>query len=117
MIIGTPKEIKNHEYRVGLTPESAGELAGNGHEVLVETGAGAGIGATDADYQIRGARVVPDAANGIRRLGDGGESEGAAGRRTRSAARRPGALYLPAPCRRRAANPGSARPGRGEHRL
>ena len=38
MIVGTPKEIKNHEYRVGLTPESVFELTAHGHEVLVETG-------------------------------------------------------------------------------
>ena len=62
MIIGTPKEIKNHEYRVGLTPESAGELASRGNTVLVETGAGLGIGALDADYVERGATIVPDAA-------------------------------------------------------
>src|SRR3546814_3217145 len=42
MIIGTPREIKNHEYRVGLTPESARELVVHGHRVLVQTGAGDG---------------------------------------------------------------------------
>ncbi len=63
MIIGTPKEIKNHEYRVGLTPESAGELASSGNSVLVETGAGLGIGAMDEDYVARGATIVPDAAS------------------------------------------------------
>ena len=42
MIIGSPKEIKNHEYRVGLTPESVSELVAHGHEVLIETGAGEG---------------------------------------------------------------------------
>jgi len=63
MIIGTPKEIKNHEYRVGLTPESAGELASRDNTVLVETGAGLGIGALDADYVARGATIVPDAAS------------------------------------------------------
>lgn len=62
MIIGTPKEIKNHEYRVGLTPESAGELASRGNTVLVETGAGLGIGALDSDYVARGATIVADAA-------------------------------------------------------
>ncbi len=62
MRIGCPKEIKNHEYRVGLTPESVAELAARGHEVLVETGAGAGIGAGDADYEEAGARIAPDAA-------------------------------------------------------
>jgi alanine dehydrogenase len=61
MLIGVPKEIKNHEYRVGLTPASVREIAGHGHPVLVESGAGAGIGATDADYTAAGAKVVPGA--------------------------------------------------------
>lgn len=61
MRVGTVKEIKNHEYRVGLTPESVRELAANGHEVWVETGAGNGIGASDADYQAAGATIQPDA--------------------------------------------------------
>ncbi len=62
MRIGVPKEIKNHEYRVGLTPESVAELVGRGHEVGVEAGAGAGIGSDDAEYEAAGARMVPDAA-------------------------------------------------------
>lgn len=62
MLIGIPKEIKNHEYRVGLTPESVAELVHAGHHVLVETNAGAGIGASDADYRAAGAEVAPDAA-------------------------------------------------------
>ena len=61
MRIGCPKEIKNHEYRVGLTPESVRELTAHGHEVWVETGAGMGIGATDMDYQACGAKIQPDA--------------------------------------------------------
>ncbi|MXO75689.1 alanine dehydrogenase [Altererythrobacter aerius] len=61
MRIGCPKEIKNHEYRVGLTPESVRELTVNGHEVWLETGAGMGIGATDADYRAAGAQIQPDA--------------------------------------------------------
>jgi alanine dehydrogenase len=61
MRVGCPKEIKAQEYRVGLTPESAAELARAGHEVLIETGAGDGIGASDARYQQIGARIVPDA--------------------------------------------------------
>ena len=59
MRVGVPKEIKNHEYRVGLTPGAAREYSGAGHDVLVETGAGAGIGASDADYVAAGARIVP----------------------------------------------------------
>jgi alanine dehydrogenase len=63
MRIGTVKEIKNNEFRVGLTPESVAELTGHGHEVWVEAGAGLGIGAVDADYIAAGARIAPDAAD------------------------------------------------------
>ncbi|WP_136636532.1 alanine dehydrogenase [Pseudooceanicola onchidii] len=58
MRIGCPKEIKTHEYRVGLTPESAAELIAHGHEVLIEAGAGLGIGADDAAYQAVGAQIT-----------------------------------------------------------
>ncbi len=58
MRIGCPREIKNREYRVGLTPESAKELAAHGHEVWIESGAGLGIGADDAQYRAAGARIV-----------------------------------------------------------
>lgn len=58
MRIGVPKEIKNHEYRVGLTPESVAELVAHGHEVLIETKAGAGIGAEDKDYAEAGGKIV-----------------------------------------------------------
>jgi len=58
MRIGSPKEIKNPEYRVGLTPESARELTARGHEVWIETEAGCGIDATDAQYVAAGAKIV-----------------------------------------------------------
>ena len=58
MLIGVPKEIKNHEYRVGFTPESVAEAVHHGHEVVVETQAGAGIGAEDAEYIAAGARIA-----------------------------------------------------------
>jgi alanine dehydrogenase len=61
MLIGVPKEIKNHEYRVGLTPSSVRELVARGHQVIVETNAGAGIGCSDADYKMAGAVAVPTA--------------------------------------------------------
>ena len=61
MLIGVPKEIKDHEYRVGLTPDSVNEVVLHGHEVLVEHGAGAGIGADDADYAAAGAATAADA--------------------------------------------------------
>ncbi len=62
MIVGTVKEIKNHEYRVGLTPESVAELVEHGHSVLVEASAGLGIGADDASYAAAGAEIVGTAA-------------------------------------------------------
>ncbi|MGI9247335.1 MAG: alanine dehydrogenase, partial [Steroidobacteraceae bacterium] len=62
MRIGVPKEIKVHEYRVGLVPAAVRELVDAGHDVLVETGAAAGIGFADADYQRVGARIAPNAA-------------------------------------------------------
>lgn len=62
MRIGAPKEIKTREYRVGLTPESVSELLRAGHEVIVETGAGLGVGAEDARYARLGATIAPDAA-------------------------------------------------------
>jgi len=61
MRIGVPKEIKVHEYRVGLTPQSVAELSGLGHQLLVETQAGAGIGFSDADYVAAGAQIAADA--------------------------------------------------------
>lgn len=62
MRVGTVKEIKNHEYRVGMTPESARELVQHGHEVWVQSGAGLGIGAKDSDYQRAGAKMIETAA-------------------------------------------------------
>jgi len=62
MRVGVPKEIKNHEYRVGLTPPSVAELVKAGHEVVVETQAGAGIDFEDQDYVAAGARIVGTAA-------------------------------------------------------
>ena len=61
MLVGVPKEIKNSEYRVGLVPGSVREYVAHGHEVLVETGAGAGIKASDQDYEAAGAKIAPDA--------------------------------------------------------
>ena len=61
MLIGVPKEIKVHEYRVGLTPESVRELVGGGHGVMVEHEAGIGIGAGDADYRSAGAVIAMNA--------------------------------------------------------
>ncbi|HEV8406627.1 MAG TPA: alanine dehydrogenase, partial [Sphingomicrobium sp.] len=61
MRIGVPKEIKVHEYRVGLTPASVAELVAHGHEVFVETKAGEGIDCPDSAYEKSGAKILPDA--------------------------------------------------------
>ncbi len=62
MHVGVPKEIKIHEYRVGLTPPSVAELTASGHRVTVETGAGSGIDFTDGDYVAAGATIAATAA-------------------------------------------------------
>ena len=62
MLIGVPREIKNREYRAGLVPACVRELVARGHRVLVESGAGAGMGADDAAYQRAGADITPAAA-------------------------------------------------------
>ena len=61
MLVGVPKEIKTHEYRVGLTPGAVREYVAAGHQVVVEKQAGSGIGATDGDYQNAGARIADTA--------------------------------------------------------
>ena len=63
MLIGVPKEIKDNEYRVGLAPESVRELVAHNHNVIVETNAGGGIGASDDDYRKVGAEIVGDASD------------------------------------------------------
>jgi len=61
MLIGVPKEIKNHEYRVGMVPGSVREVVGNGHEVIIQTGAGDRIGCSDTDYKAVGAKIIETA--------------------------------------------------------
>ena len=62
MLIGIPKEIKNNENRVALTPAGVQSLVGRGHRVLIETNAGLGSGFADADYEKQGAEIVATAA-------------------------------------------------------
>ncbi|HXY22960.1 MAG TPA: alanine dehydrogenase [Burkholderiaceae bacterium] len=61
MLIGVPKEIKVHEYRVGLTPAAVREAVHHGHSVLIQGGAGLGIGCDDQAYRAAGAQIAPDA--------------------------------------------------------
>ena len=67
MLVGVPKETKDHEYRVGLVPSTVRELTAKGHQVLIETGAGVGAGLSDADYAAAGADIVADADAVFRR--------------------------------------------------
>jgi len=62
MLVGVPKEIKDNEFRAGMVPTSVVELVHHGHEVMVQSGLGTGIGVTDADYSRAGATVVKSAA-------------------------------------------------------
>ena len=65
MRIGVPKEIKVHEYRVGLTPASVAELVAHGHELFVETKAGNGIDCPDSAYEKAGATILPAARDNV----------------------------------------------------
>ena len=62
MFIGVPKEIKNHEYRVGLAPSSVRELTAHGHQVIIESDAGIAIGAHNTAYEQAGAKISNDPA-------------------------------------------------------
>ncbi len=61
MKVGVPSEVKNHEYRVAITPVGVNELVGRGHEVLIQKGAGLGSSISDADYVAQGARIIDSA--------------------------------------------------------
>jgi alanine dehydrogenase len=67
MLVGVPKEIKTQEYRVGLTPAAVREYAAHGHTVLLQSGAGLGIGASDEVYERAGALIAPSAEDVFRR--------------------------------------------------
>ena len=68
MRIGVPKEIKNNEFRVGMVPAGVRELTGAGHEVMVETGAGNGIGVDDAQYKAAVEALRTRPTEGFRQL-------------------------------------------------
>ncbi len=63
MLVGVPKEIKDNEYRVGIVPSTVRELTENGHQVIVQAGAGVGAGLADGDYRAAGAEIVADAGS------------------------------------------------------
>ena len=61
MIVGVPKELKNHEYRVAMVPAGVKSLVADGHTVVIETAAGEGSGISDAEYEGAGAQILPKA--------------------------------------------------------
>ena len=61
MKVGVPKEVKNHEYRVAITPIGVHELTAHGHEVYIQQGAGVGSSISDDEYVAAGAKILPDA--------------------------------------------------------
>ena len=61
MKVGIPREVKNHEYRVAITPAGVHELVSHGHEVVIEKDAGVGSSIPDADYQAAGAQILATA--------------------------------------------------------
>ena len=117
MRIGVPKEIKNNEFRVGLTPNSVAELIDHGHEVLVETNAGLGSGLSDEEYVAAGAKIVATPDEIFARRGDDRKGEGAARRGAQETAAWPGAVHLSASRARSSPDRGSHRVRRDLHRL
>ena len=117
MLVGVPKEIKDNEFRVGMTPAAVAELVHHGHEVIVETEAGLGSGSPDEEYVRAGAKIVTARRRHLRSRRDGREGQGAAARRAQAAAARADPVHLPAS---RARSRADARPHgfwRDLHRL
>ena len=112
MLVGVPKEIKDHEYRVGLVPSSVAELVRHGHTVLIESGAGAD-GPGDDDYRAAGGRIVDGRTRFLPNRADR-QGEGAACRRAQL--RRGEVLFTSASCTR-PAQTGFAGERRNLHRL
>ena len=111
MKIGCPKEIKPQEFRVGMTPAAAQEAVNNGHEVYMETNAGAGAGFADADYTAIGAKIlgtakeVFDTADMIVKVKEPQAVERKMLREGQTL------VHLPSPCARSGADQGSSRLG------
>ena len=105
MRIGVPTEVKNHEYRVAITPAGVAEFVRRGHQVSIQAGAGAGSSITDDDFVTAGARILPDAdavwadADLLLKVKE------PIAERVPPDAGRAGALHLPAPRRRPATAP------------
>ena len=114
MRVGVPKEIKAQEYRVGLTPGAVREYVAAGHSVVVETDAGAGIGATDEVYRKAGAVIADSAAEIFATAEMIVKVKEPQPARMAAAARGPDSLHLSAPGAR--PGPGQGPDGVGLHR-
>ena len=99
MIIGIPKEVKDDEYRVAITPAGVRELTSAGHTVYVEAGAGVGSSMPDGEFERTGASIVPEADDIWADGGPGVQGQGAGGFGVQATRRTsgPDALHLPAP--------------------
>ena len=105
MKVGVPKEVKNHEYRVAITPAGVHELTRSGHEVFIERDAGAGSSIPDEDFVPPGAAILPT-ADDVWQTGDLIlKVKEPVGRGVPPDAQGPGAVHLPAPRRRRGPAP------------
>ena len=110
MKVGVPSEVKNHEYRVAITPSGVHEFIRHGHEVLVQAGAGLGSSITDDEFVAAGATIAADARAGVGRGRDDPEGQGADRGRVRPDAAGPDPVHLPAPGRQSGLHPGPAGP-------
>ena len=117
MRIGVPKEVKNHEYRVAITPIGVHELTRHGHEVYVEKGAGVGSSIPDEEYVAAGATMLRRRRRRVGHRRHGAQGQGAGRRGVRPDARGPDPLHLPAPRRRPAADRGAGQPQGHRDRL
>ena len=117
MKVGIPREVKNHEYRVAITPAGVHEFARNGHEVFVESGAGVGSSITDDEFVAAGATILPT-ADDVWGTGDlvlkVKEPIAEEYHRMRAG---PGAVHLPAPGRVEGVHRRAARPQGHRHRV
>ncbi len=97
--VGIPREVKNNEFRVAITPAGVHELVRDGHQVVVEKGAGAGSSIPDAEYTAAGAAILRHRRRGVGRRRPAAEGQGAGRRGVPPAAQGPDPLHLPAPRR------------------
>ena len=114
MRVGVPAEVKNHEYRVAITPAGVHELTRQGHDVLVQAGAGTGSSITDDEFTAAGAKIAPSAED-VAGLGADLEGQGTDRDRVRPDAPWPGAVHLPASGSQQGLHPGPAGPEGHRH--